>query len=146
MSLVAPHLSPEAPNHDPLFDVGETVAYPKRQWWSLWLYQRIVLGRITERHDSYKPEPCLCWLYKIDGIDKWCTQGYLLDYNPRGRTPVSLLPKEQEVMDALVFAWNAFTALPVQHDDDIDDFRRSIHEAQRIMGQRTLRRDYPEEY
>lgn len=37
---------------------------------------------------------------------------------------------EQKVMDALVSAWNAFLELPVQHNDDVTEFRHGIHRLQ----------------
>lgn len=49
-------------------------------------------------------------------------------------------------MDALVVAWNNFVKLESTHPDDIDDFRRSIHECQRILGARQLRRLDPDRW
>ena len=53
---------------------------------------------------------------------------------------------EQEVLDALVAAWNSFVKLAPTHPDDTDDFRRSIHECQRIMGMKQLRRIDPDRW
>ncbi|KKN70888.1 hypothetical protein LCGC14_0426780 [marine sediment metagenome] len=53
---------------------------------------------------------------------------------------------EQKVMDALVVAWNNFVKLRSTHPDDTDDFRRGIHECQRIMGVRQLRRIDPDRW
>jgi len=50
------------------------------------------------------------------------------------------------VREALVTAWNHFVKLEPTHPDDIDDFRRAIHECQRIMGIRQLRRCDPEHW
>lgn len=50
-------------------------------------------------------------------------------------------PEEQRVMDNLVAAWNGFLKLE-EPKDSVDDFRRSIHEAQRILAQRLARRHY----
>lgn len=41
-----------------------------------------------------------------------------------------LTEEERRVMAALVEAWNAFLALPVQHADDVDEFRHGIHRLQ----------------
>lgn len=48
-----------------------------------------------------------------------------------------------EVLDCLRNAWNKFVALEQSHPDDIPDFRRAIHECQRIMATRQMRRLYP---
>lgn len=53
--------------------------------------------------------------------------------------------KEQEnqemiVRDALINAWNSFVLLESTHPDDLPDFRRAIHECQRILAMRQLRR------
>lgn len=50
--------------------------------------------------------------------------------------------REEAVKNGLVDAWNAFVALPAQHDDDLTDFRRSIHECQRIIATRKWCRDH----
>lgn len=48
--------------------------------------------------------------------------------------------EERLVLDALVVAWNAFVALPVEHPDDHDEFRHSIHVAQEKVLCRPARR------
>lgn len=48
--------------------------------------------------------------------------------------------QEQSVMDGLVAAWNAFVALPVEHGDDVGEFRRHIHAAQFMILARPERR------
>lgn len=55
-----------------------------------------------------------------------------------------LTPAEQRVMDTLVEAWNLFIALPNVDHDDQTDFRRAIHDGQRILATRIVARDYPE--
>ena len=55
-----------------------------------------------------------------------------------------LTEEERNIVMDLVRAWNQFTALPCLGADDRDDFRRAIHEAQRIIAQRALARVYPE--
>lgn len=47
---------------------------------------------------------------------------------------------EQIVVDALAVAWNAFLLLPMEHDDDTDEFRRMIHAAQEKVLARPARR------
>jgi hypothetical protein len=53
-----------------------------------------------------------------------------------------LTAQESLVMDALVTAWGQFVILPGT-DDDLADFRRAIHECQRILALRVTRREYP---
>lgn len=50
---------------------------------------------------------------------------------------------DDAVLDALASAWNAFVALPVQHSDDTDEFRRAVHAAQGVMATRVARRVDP---
>ena len=50
------------------------------------------------------------------------------------------------VLDALAIAWNNFVKLEPSHTDDVTDFRRSIHECQRIMAVRQLRRTDPDNW
>lgn len=53
---------------------------------------------------------------------------------------------EQDILDSLTDAWNRFAKLPQTHGDDIPDFRRSIHECQRIMATRQVRRSDPDRW
>ena len=57
-----------------------------------------------------------------------------------------LMPAELKVMDALVQAWELSLELPLCDGsaDDSRQFRDAIHQAQRILGQRVLRREYPD--
>lgn len=41
--------------------------------------------------------------------------------------------QEKMVLDALAKAWNEFLQLDVVHPDHQTDYRRAIHEAQRIV-------------
>jgi hypothetical protein len=52
---------------------------------------------------------------------------------------------EQAVLAALVEAWNRFLELPVEHEDDVREFRRMIHAAQEKVMCRPTRRSqqYP---
>lgn len=56
------------------------------------------------------------------------------------------MKKDQEtiVLDSLTEAWNAFVLLKSTHPDDMPDFRRAIHECQRIIAVRQLRRINPD--
>lgn len=52
----------------------------------------------------------------------------------------SLDQKETETLNFLALAWNSFLSLKSEHPDEIDDFRRAIHSAQRIILSRPTRR------
>lgn len=52
--------------------------------------------------------------------------------------------REAVVLDALTEAWNTFVLLKSTHPDDLTDFRRAIHECQRILATRQMRRIDPE--
>ena len=49
---------------------------------------------------------------------------------------------ELEVLVNIVKAWNNFVKLP-NSPDDVTDFRRSIHECQRIIATRQMQRIDP---
>ncbi len=50
---------------------------------------------------------------------------------------------ESEAMYHLEQSWNKFSSLPSTHPDDNPDFRRAIHECQRIIAVRAMRRIDP---
>lgn len=58
-----------------------------------------------------------------------------------------MTPQELKVIEQTKEAWNAFIELPVQHQDDYNDFRFHIHALQNIIlareGVRKLREDKP---
>ena len=45
----------------------------------------------------------------------------------------NLTNTETDVLDALATAWNRFVGLPQCHPDEVPDFRKAIHDAQRII-------------
>lgn len=51
-----------------------------------------------------------------------------------------LTQKEQEVLEHLVKAWNAFVDLPIQHGDDTTEFRHGIHRLQEKILARPARK------
>lgn len=53
---------------------------------------------------------------------------------------------EQKILDNLADAWNRFIKLPQTHGDDVPDFRRALHECQRIMATRQMRRINPDRW
>lgn len=55
-----------------------------------------------------------------------------------------LTEQEREVAMRLAAAWDTFCALPVEHPDDTDEFRRAIHAAQAKVLMRPGRRQINE--
>lgn len=53
-----------------------------------------------------------------------------------------LTDDERAVIDALAEAWNRYVTLPIEHDDDQDEFRRAIHAANAKVMMRPGRREY----
>lgn len=53
-----------------------------------------------------------------------------------------LTDQEHKVIDLLAEAWNAFLELDELHPDEKHDFRKSIHEAQRNIMARPVRREF----
>lgn len=49
--------------------------------------------------------------------------------------------REQRAFDALVEAWDRFIELPIEHADDIPEFRAGIHALQRHILARPTRRE-----
>lgn len=47
---------------------------------------------------------------------------------------------EKELVGALGDCWDQFMKLPVEHNDDIDEFRRGIHQLQEKVLARSGRR------
>lgn len=58
------------------------------------------------------------------------------------RNGVLLERDEHEVIHHLVQAWNAFLKLPVQHKDDVPEFRHKIHDLQRMIMARPVARSW----
>lgn len=52
--------------------------------------------------------------------------------------------EEEKIMDFLIDANNIFVSLDKTHPSEEEDWNTSIHTLQRLMGQRVLRRDYPD--
>lgn len=57
-----------------------------------------------------------------------------------------LTEQEKIVMDHLIDAWNEFVRLPIQHPSDSDEAKQAIHELQKLLALRIVRRLYPEEW
>ncbi len=57
-----------------------------------------------------------------------------------------LTKTEKEILDSTVELWNKFLDLRQTHDSDIKEVLEAIHKIQYIIGMRSLRRLYPEQY
>lgn len=57
-----------------------------------------------------------------------------------------ILESEDFISDCLIAAWNEFISLPQTHPSDIEDFNKGIHDLQKILGMKELRRLIPEKY
>lgn len=67
----------------------------------------------------------------------------LRNYEPTTTTVDSdkpFTPEEDEVMELLVKAMNKFVALPNQNKNAVASFTRSIHECQKTLSMRCMRR------
>ena len=54
--------------------------------------------------------------------------------------------EEEVVLIHLVRAWNTFSAMDRQHPDEEAEFRHALHDLQRIISMRILRRLMPNEF
>lgn len=119
--------------------------------------ERIVL-RCPECGSPLNSEGDYVWCSYIGGLDRDGRQTPGCDFGLRGRpvrtdeiaagwrqlNPFSgLTVGEQAVSESLCAAWNAFVGLLDREDDETTDFRRAIHEAQRILQARAHARAYP---
>lgn len=50
---------------------------------------------------------------------------------------------EQVVMDHLAAAWSGYVLLPTQHPADLAEFMGAVHELQRLLAVRVVRRAHP---
>jgi hypothetical protein len=53
---------------------------------------------------------------------------------------------ETEILNLLADAWNVFVHLPVEHSDDITEFRQGIHAMQNTILARPTRRTLMEKH
>jgi len=61
----------------------------------------------------------------------------------RKREIGGLTEAERKIMEDLVLAWSGYVMLPVQHPADLAEFMGALHELQRLLAVRVVRRDYP---
>ena len=52
-----------------------------------------------------------------------------------------LTDNEQNVLNSLGDVWNSFLELPIEHPDDLNDFKYGIHLLQRQIMCRPIRRE-----
>lgn len=53
---------------------------------------------------------------------------------------------EKKIMNLIVEANNEFIKLQQTHPSDMTDWNKSIHDIQKIICMRVVRRDYPNEF
>jgi hypothetical protein len=53
-------------------------------------------------------------------------------------------PEEKEIMNLITQAHNRFVQLESTHPSEIKDWVNGLHSLQGVLGNRVLRRDYPE--
>lgn len=51
--------------------------------------------------------------------------------------------QEEEILNSITKAHNDFLLLPVQHKSDLPDWIKGIHDLQKVLGLRILRREHP---
>lgn len=68
------------------------------------------------------------------------------DLSPKHDKPQPFTKQEKEVMNLLVQAHNKFTALVETHPSETSEWLISFHRLQVIIGERVLRRDYPDTF
>jgi hypothetical protein len=56
------------------------------------------------------------------------------------------IEKEKEIMDKIVEIHNFYIELEQQHPSDLSEWVESIHNLQKLMGMRILRREFPETF
>lgn len=63
-------------------------------------------------------------------------------------SPTYLVDKEieYEICCKITEIWNLFNNLYQTHPSDLEDFQHGIHELQKVMAMRKIRRLYPNEY
>ena len=69
-------------------------------------------------------------------------RGYWPDGDPS--LVSGLTEDEQQVMDYVVAAWNAFGSLPEQRVDHLAQVRCAVHKIQQVLALRIVRRNYSE--
>lgn len=72
----------------------------------------------------------------------WDHEGKIKPKHPAFPSESGLTPQEQEVMDALVRAWEAYQKI-AERSDETQEFIRAIHTAQFVLAGRGMRRLFP---
>lgn len=55
-----------------------------------------------------------------------------------------MTPEEKQIMDKIIEAHNLYSSLDQTHPSDALEWQRAIHDLQKLIGMRILRRDHPE--
>ena len=80
----------------------------------------------------------------MDDIKKIIREVIKETIDEKGSEKNPFTPEEQKVMDFLVDAQNSFSELETTHPSEEEDWTNAMHALQRLLGQRVLRRDYPD--
>lgn len=57
-----------------------------------------------------------------------------------------VIERDNDIMNSIANLWDEFTQLKQTHPSDIEDFNKAIHDLQKVMGMRELRRLMPHKY
>lgn len=67
-------------------------------------------------------------------------------YEERYHDNNSIIENDNYIMGCIVHIWDKFIQLKQTHPSDIEDFNGAIHDLQKVMGMRELRRLMPNKY
>lgn len=109
-----------------------------------------------------KIKHCICGytaFCEVNETKKECVCGKILDMSDEFDATMSfeiyeelyhednlIIERDNDVTRSIVYLWNEFVELNQTHPDDIKDFCKAIHDLQRVMGMRELRRLMPHKY
>lgn len=51
---------------------------------------------------------------------------------------------EKDILEYISESWNLFSKLPQTHPSDIEDFAQGVHDLQKVIGMRMIRRERPD--
>jgi hypothetical protein len=105
----------------------------------------IQIGKST--FSQYEPSTwtCLDCLYEGRGVAvKFCSNCGIPADESRLEDKPPLTRIERKIMDNISRVWNGFKSLDPSHPNDLTEFHSAIHDLQKIIGMRVLRRSHPE--
>ncbi len=115
-------------------------------------FARLYIINERDSSDTGVPPTRTEWIEILDAIGAEMGEMLLVSFHRQSQftndnNPAALSLEELTVLDNLQTAWDLFTDLPQIHEDDLPDFLRHIHAAQRILLSRPALRhiNKPEE-